>query len=352
MPGNVRPLAAATELVTGDWAFRVPRGGDASSQLLRKALQLAILAPSNHNTQPWKLRLDGSGVDVLVDRSRRLAAADPHDRELTISCGALLHHVELALAGLGRSAHVTILPDGPDGERCGRVALGDPRAAPRAQRRLFDQVTRRHTNRRRFEARPVPSRLVAWLRQEAEAQGCWLHLVGPQERPALSELVAAGEVAQAVDAAFQRELSDWVDASRARSADGMVPGVFGAPRKPVDHSGGLTYWRTFEGRDGQPVPPEDLVGQSPALVVLGSEGDEPDGWLRSGMALSAVLLRARAAGVWASFLNQPVQVAAVRHQLAGSIDAPGPPQLLLRLGYGPDPGPTPRRPLDDVLAAA
>ncbi len=73
--------------------------------------------------------------------------------------------------------------------------------------------------------------------------------------------------------------------------------------------------------------------------------------MRCGVVLSTLLLRARSAGVWASFLNQAVEVPGIRRGLAQVIAAPGPPQLLLRLGYGADPGPTSRRPLADVLVA-
>jgi hypothetical protein len=126
--------------------------------------------------------------------------------------------------------------------------------------------------------------------------------------------------------------------------------VHGAPEKPAEgDTRGLWYWRTFEGDGGGAARGAAVALDSPALVVLGTAEDSPAAWLRCGLALSTVLLRARAAGVWASFLNQAVELPAPRRELARLIGAPGPPQLLLRLGYGADPGPTPRRPLADVL---
>ena len=62
-----------------------------------------------------------------------------------------------------------------------------------------------------------------------------------------------------------------------------------------------------------------------------------------------MLLRARADGVWAPFLNQPIEVPAFRSRLAAAVGCSGYPQLLLRLGYGHEVRPTPRRPVYDVV---
>jgi hypothetical protein len=55
----------------------------------------------------------------------------------------------------------------------------------------------------------------------------------------------------------------------------------------------------------------------------------------------------------AGYLNQPVQLPALRHRLQHQLAHDGFPQLLLRLGYCDEPGEaSPRRPLDAVLVAA
>jgi hypothetical protein len=57
--------------------------------------------------------------------------------------------------------------------------------------------------------------------------------------------------------------------------------------------------------------------------------------------------------VWASYLNQPIEVASLRPQVASAVGHDGEhPQLLLRMGFGPDPQPEPRRAAVDVLIAS
>ena len=42
----------------------------------------AILAPSSHNTQPWRFQLTGSQIDLYADGTRALPVMDPDDREI------------------------------------------------------------------------------------------------------------------------------------------------------------------------------------------------------------------------------------------------------------------------------
>ena len=44
---------------------------------LRRAAIRATLAPSVHNTQPWRFVVRGDGLDMLADWSRRLTVLDP-----------------------------------------------------------------------------------------------------------------------------------------------------------------------------------------------------------------------------------------------------------------------------------
>jgi len=92
----------------------------------------------------------------------------------------------------------------------------------------------------------------------------------------------------------------------------------------------------------------ELATGSPVLAVLGTRHDHPASWLGAGQALASVLLSATAAGVSASFLNQPLELSNLRHQVGDIVGAAGNPQIILRMGYGPEVPPTPRRSIEDM----
>jgi hypothetical protein len=108
--------------------------------------------------------------------------------------------------------------------------------------------------------------------------------------------------------------------------------------------------RTFDDGKGQAAKDRQLVSGSPILAVLGTEKDIPISWLQVGQALGKILLRARAEDVWTSFLNQPIEVEELRPKLRDLLDRPtGFPQILMRMGYGQEIKPTPRRTIDEVV---
>lgn len=85
--------------------------GGSNVDKLRFLLSFAILAPSTHNTQPWLFKIvnNDSLIELYADRTRGLPVVDPDDRELTISCGAALCYLQIALRYFGFRYNVELL---------------------------------------------------------------------------------------------------------------------------------------------------------------------------------------------------------------------------------------------------
>ena len=66
--------------------------------LLRRAAEQALLAPSVHNTQPWRMVIRPDVLELYADRDRQLAALDPTGRQLLVSCGCALLNARVVLA--------------------------------------------------------------------------------------------------------------------------------------------------------------------------------------------------------------------------------------------------------------
>jgi hypothetical protein len=306
------------------------------------------MAPSNHNVQPWLFRIVSDGIELHVDRTRALAVVDPEDRESTIGCGAALFNLRIALRHFGCEGFVQTFPDASKPDLVARVDFGAEKNAQAEEHALFRAITERRTNRMPFSTRPVPESLLFELQAAATEEGAWFHIVlGDENRNRIADLVAEGDRVQMSDAHFRRELAAWIHPSRTASHDGT-------PGYAIGSSGLTSYFgpiivRTFDVGKGQAARDRQLASGSPVLAVLGTESDTPADWLSAGQALERVLLRARVEGVWASFLNQPIEVAALRTHLRDLLERKGSPQLLLRMGYGQDVRPTPRRTPGEVL---
>lgn len=315
-----------------------PADGTPQDQL-RFMLNYAVLATSNYNTQPWLFRIAGDTVELYADRTRGLPVIDPDDRGLTLACGAALYHLRVAMRHFGYSPVVELLPDERNRDLLARVKMGE-RAEPTEEiEQLFTAIPERRLNRQPFEDRPVPDDLLEELRQTAAEEGAWLHLVTDKRaQRALAELIAEGDRIQWANSRFRRELASWIHPARRR--DGLAEYALGM---------GALVIRTFDLGEGQAARDRELANGSPVLAVLGTRGDNVRDWLIGGQAAGRVLLHAQAAGVSASYLNQPVEVEELRPRLRETIGRTGYPQLVLRLGYGPSIDPAPRRSLSEVI---
>jgi hypothetical protein len=287
-------------------------------------------------------------VELYADRTRGLPVVDPEDRALVISCGAALFNLRVAVRHFGYAYEVQTFPHPDDQDLLARVRLGPEQEATEEEELLFEVLKERHSNRGPFGDRQVPGRLLSALQAAVWEEGAWLHLVQDEAaKHALAELIAEGDRIQLADKRFRRELASWVHPNRTKSRDGIPGYAFGFG--DVMSLAGPFVIRTFDTGKGQAARDRQLAEGSPVLAVLGTEGDAPTDWLAAGQALARILLRARVEGVWASFLNQPIEVPELRPRVRETVGEAGFPQLLLRMGYGQEVRPTPRRAIEEVL---
>ena len=343
-------MAAATDPALAAWELD-PGGFDEDGSLaeqLEFLVRYAVLAPSGHNTQPWQFRVVDDVLELWADRSRGLAVVDPEDRELVISCGAALFHLRAAAQAHGLRLAVEVLPEGPRSDLLARVGPhGTPATIPDVDE-LVEAIPRRHTNRAAFEDRPVPPSLLERLRQDAAEEGAKLAVASDSDtQHRIAGLVAEGDRRQMADRRFRRELAAWLRPNTSSALDGVRGHGFGFP-DIMSHLGPLVV-RTFDLGTSQAAKDEEIAAGAPALAVLCTDADDPEAWLATGQALARLLLRAQASELWASYLNQPIEVEELRSELADVLGGCPQPQLLLRLGYGPRPQPQPRRTAADVL---
>lgn len=253
-----------------------------------------------------------------------------------------------ALRHFGHEAAIELLPQGGDPDLLARVGLGPAREAMLQDHARFEAILRRRTTRLRFEPGPLPARLAEEIAEIGAADGVELEFVtDPAVKAAIATLVAEGDRAQFADSRFRHELGAWVHSRRAASRDGISGAAFGMPDllSPM----GRLVVRAFDMGEGIAVKDEDIATGSPALLVVASSDDAPRDWLLAGMAHAEALLAVTAAGATAAYLNQPIEVPALRPRLRAAAGVAGQPQLLLRLGRGPAIPPAVRRPLEEVL---
>ncbi|MFN3594938.1 MAG: Acg family FMN-binding oxidoreductase [Thiobacillaceae bacterium] len=311
-----------------------------STETLKALVEQATTAPSSYNTQPWRFRAGADAIDLWADRTRALPVNDPHDRELTISCGAALMSLRVAAAVHGLATKTHILPEGPAFDWLARVEVSDgPVDAELAT--LGGWLVQRRTYRKAFAGRPVAAEVRQAVEQAARSEGATLITLDHAQKDRAAELVAAGDRQQWDAPRWRRELAMWMHPRR--QGDGLTIPALAAPLAQA-------VVRTFDLGNGVAAKDQQLASGSPWLTLLLTDADDVQAWLTTGQALQRALLTGSRHGLQASYLNQPIQVATLRPQLQALAGTSAFPQILMRWGHPTDVLPaSPRRPVDAVL---
>jgi nitroreductase len=304
-------------------------------------LKAASLAPSLHNTQPWRFRMGANSVMVYRDLARWLVAEDPRQQAMYVSLGAAILNLRVAAAELGRLAHVSLLPACGDGDLVAEVHLGAGLGVDPELAHLFTYLARRRTNRQPYAERSIPTRALDDLRHAARTDGARLHVVRDHDAVhRLLGIAADAAVSELPDRDRLRERHSWVGGERLTEG---VPGSALGP-VPVDRLSPIRNLAAGADDVTRPVTPFE---RHPVLAVLSVRSDDVLAWLQGGQALQRVLLTAARWGLSASFLNQALEHELLRWTVDCG-EAGANPLMIMRIGYGRPVEPTPRRPLEAI----
>jgi hypothetical protein len=297
------------------------------TEVIRDAVMLASRAPSLHNSQPWRWVVDGAGVHLWADPRRMMPATDRTGRELTLSCGAVLDHLRVAMAAAGWDSDTERLPDPSQPDHLATLRFRAIDVVTEAQRQRAAAIRRRRTDRLPFAPPTAWPALESALHRAVLPFEVTLDVVSDDARPALAEASQLTETLRRYDTTYLSELRWWTspfdsdgthvpesamvsssEAARVDVARAFPPAGGGQRRGAIDHD------------------------RSKVLVLSTHHDDALLDVLRCGEALSAVLLECTVAGVATCTLTHMTEMAMSRDIIARITGTTGQPQLLIRVG--------------------
>ncbi len=335
-----------------------------------RVLHSAILAPSPHNTQPWRVAFRGEERILLsIDRTRLIPGCDPTGRQAFISAGAFLENLDLAAKSEGFRADIDLFPGGwPDA----RTVAKDPVAHVDLveDRRigcdpLFLQVPLRHTNRRRFEKMKVPLEAAGDLTAAYDFSLVPLGFSHDDDFiRSVTDLAADAMEIELADPERVRETLQYfrfTDREARSSSDG-----FGHAQSGFGRMARFFIGRFILSRQRASSSPESFsrmakkstreqVAGAGGIGWLSTKGDHRVDQVRAGRAYQRVHLKAGALGLALQPVSQLVSdypdMAKLRSGIHELLGVPGTHtiQMLFRLGYASPVPATPRRALGEFF---
>jgi hypothetical protein len=309
-------------------------------------VRYATLAASSHNTQPWIFRLERGRISILPDLSRRCPAVDPDDHHLYASLGCAAENLLLAAQAGGLRGHLSY-----DESRPGVQV--DLEEATVSRSSLFDVVPRRQCSRAEYDGTQIPGAQLRLLEEAGRGNGVSLMLLtAGQQKEQVAEYVAEGNTVQFADPAWAEELKTWIRFNArdaVRTGDGLYGPVMGSPDVP--RWLGLLFMHVAFSAKSQNRKDLRHIRSSAAIAVFYSEADDRAHWIEAGRCYERLALQAAALDLRTAFINQPVEVPALRPQFAGFLGiGQRRPDLVVRIGRGPEMPRSFRRPVEQVLA--
>jgi hypothetical protein len=332
----------------------------------QRLLRAAILAANPHNTQPWRFALRGSVLDLYADRARHLGTIDPFLREMHIGLGCALENLLLAAPAGEWLPSVAMFPNAGDPAHVARIVLARG-ASPVSP--LLAAVPHRHTNRGAYDLRRPPEASVfaalAGLGTDLpEVSVRWF--TGDDERRDIGAQIVAASEAIAADVEQSRDSGAWFRHgwSEVQSRrDGLTIDAQALPdwlrvvakiAPPVSNQRADRIW-IESTRDVQ-------VATAPAFgLLLARDADDNLHRVQGGRLWQRMHLWATSRGLTMQPLNQMAERAdrergtgvtprfqRVLDGLAGGGDWRA--LMPFRLGHPTvAAGPSPRRPVEDVM---
>jgi hypothetical protein len=311
--------------------------------LLRELVRCATLAANGHNTQPWKFVLTPDTISIRPDLSRRTPVVDPDEHHLWVSLGCATENLVVGAAALGKHADVAFGPQ--------EVHVTLDNAAP-VRSALVNAIFQRQCTRSEYDGQPMPNDVLRELAQAGDRGGVRLLLLTERAKvEGVLDYVTQGNSAQIRNPAFVNELKRWVrfnEADALGTGDGLFSRLTGNPTLP-HWLGNLLFSTVLSEKSENDKYAKQLRSSAGVAVFVGERAD-PTNWFEVGRAYERFALAATALGVRNAFVNQPVEVPAVRAQFAQWLGLGSRrPDLVVRFGHGPQLPYSLRRPVADVI---
>ena len=302
----------------------------------RSILELASLAPSGHNTQPWLVTCLAPYHWIIgQDRHRWLPGVDPDQRETLLSLGAFLQNLEFAARAFGYVCQWTLLATtNQDGQvmevRLARTGPPDPVQ--------LDAMRNRRTIRAGFSQQVLRADDVARLVAGEPEFIHYLPAPGKAARFINEQTIAANRL-QAYRDPAQEELAAWIrfsseDARKYR--DGLTTGSMEIT--------GLSGWAVRNFYRKASVLQDDFrergiaqvrkeVSASAGWILITSVDASVTSLLETGRRMQRLFLKVRALGIGLHPMTQILEEPATRSILSPTIGIGPHLQFILRVGY-------------------
>lgn len=302
----------------------------------RAILQLASLAPSGHNTQPWFVKyVEPYHWIIGNDKKRWLPGVDPTQRETILSIGAFLQNLKYAASNMAYSCQFNILATSNQDENIVEIKLTKNKNPAQYD---IEKIKHRRTVRSNYLNEVIQKRDLSYL---ISKETDYIHYLPntSKEHQWLNEQTIEANRIQAYRDAAQSELANWIRLS-SKDAEEYMDGLTLAGME-ID---GILGWYLRNFYDKENVMKKSFreqsidkvvkqVSQSAGWLLITSKDNSVIALLETGKRLQRLWLKIKEKNIAMHPMTQIIEEAETSKLLNNSIGINEPIQFILRIGY-------------------
>lgn len=249
---------------------------------IRALLEVAVRAPSTHNSQPWKFHIEDHSVVVARDTSIQLPHSDAQGRYAHISIGFLIEHLVALATWLAMEPVVQPLFEG---DLIARISLS-PARPPEHEDREVAAIFSRKNRRGLFVKESLPEALLQALAGSTGTPFGSVEMsvtTNTDEVRTLAEATATNMRRVYQRSSFRAEMSRWIVPTGSHRTSG-IPGY--SLNQPALLSWILPLMIRFINMGNMLAKLNyGAICSAPAVVGFASE-ESARGWVSVGYAAS------------------------------------------------------------------
>lgn len=321
-----------------------PRSGNDIAKL-EFFCKYAILAPSGHNSQPWKLESKENTIILSINRDHYLSedGSGLLSIEPYVSLGCFIETLTLAAEGFG---YILSVKHNDNTDFIANITiLNETKSKPE----LLKAISSRFSNRKKFSTNTIEldkqkfidSQKLPGISSKIVTKKSDLRIIAQLTQKAISTLMS--------QSAYRVELSKWVRNNKTRKYDGMPGFTHG-------HSTFLSFLAKKAILKGKKLGPQAeksklLIESSGALMIVSCDDDSIDSFISSGRKYASSCIYAELCDISSSALGASLLDPKTRDVMKQNFNLKGRPLFILRFGYGNSKATkSPRWPLEKVMS--
>jgi len=298
---------------------------------LKFLVNFAVLAPSSHNSQPWKFEIKDNEIILRPDFERSLPFSDKNHRQLYISLGAALENLLIAANYYNFKTNVKYINTGSDNFSI-IISFEKSEAKEQNNEHLVFSIPRRRTNRNKYSDCALDQSLINKIAGFADVDTKIDFILEKDKKDKISDVVSNALITAMDQKDFRKELSEYIKSNITNSPVGMPASGFGIPTS-ISLFASSMLKRINMNNITKKQDEALLKNFTPAFILISTKNDNVEDWIKSGRIYESVTLEAEKNNIKTAPMAAAIQIGEFYKDLQRILDLSFRPQVFCRVGF-------------------